>query len=188
MMQSNVNLLPASAVSRYRRKLTTQQWFKVGLSALAIAAIGIFACQSVLLQQRRTLRQIEATNAKPIAVRNANRELKITLNKMKRWNQQQLQLRSVCSPLPVLELLTKTKRQLDGALEVNSFEYVEQPTAKQNGSVTITMKTDNPSNSAKIMQSFRDSDLFAQVKLQSSIDTLKSGEETDLKFSVRCEF
>lgn len=187
-MQSNVNLLPAAAVSRYRRKYTVQQWFKICLSGLALAAVGIFSCQSVLIQQRRTLRRIEATNAKPIAVRNANRELKITLSKINRWSQEQLQLRSACSPLPVLSLLTKTKRQLGGALEVESFDYVEQLSGNHNGSVTITLKTDNPENSAKIVQSFRNSDLFALVKLQSSIDTLKSGEDTDLRFSMRCEF
>ena len=187
-MQSSVNLLPDAAVGRYRKKQLIQAWLKIGMFGLALAGVTIFACQSLLIQQRRALHNIEATNAKPIAVRKANRELKIKLSKINRWSQEQLKLRSACSPLPVLELLTQIKRELNGAVEVESFDYIEQASSGQYGSVTITLKTDNPENSARIVQSFRDSELFKLVKLQSAIDTLKSGDETDLRFSMRCEF
>lgn len=189
-MQTSVNMLPATSIRQYSRKRTAARWTKAAMISMAVSGIVMLAGQSILMHHRDALKRIEAEDANPLAVQAANTELRNKLRQVNHWTQKQIQLRSAYSPLPVLGLLTQLKEDLGGALEIEAFEFSEhaKPQNEMQGYILVTLKTDNPGNSARIVQGFRASEMFQQVKLQSSLETLQSGSESDLRFSIRCDF
>lgn len=192
-MSNAINLLPVHITNRFRQRVAVQTWTKF-LVASSIAAVLVIAFgQSSATTHRQEKMRLETSVSRPKTVASINDDLRVQAQRLKLIAHRQSEVRSVYSPLCVLDLLSRIKSEMNNHLQVESMEFsiADKPpngeAALQHGHVLMTVQTDSAANAARLVQLLRDKGMFVDVTLQSALEKI-GNRLSDLRFVVKCTF
>lgn len=188
----NANLLPLAFTERSAQRRASALWIKATLFAIVLSASIILWGQAQATQSRRSLAQIKAASHTTDSIAAQHSKLQSVMRSLNLYEKKQKELRSAYSPLVPLQLLHQLKNQFGSTLQVQDMQFNNQARAISNdrskpGELSLQFVAEGTANCSEIMQRIRDTGLFTEVKLSSSLELLDK-ERNALKFTVRCEF
>lgn len=188
----SINLLPVSIQTRLQTRDAIRLWTRILLVVSVVCVLGIVVGQFLAMGLNQKTLAVNSQIAEPQQLLAENIELRNQVRALTSTAGRRQQERNRYSPLVVLELVALIRKEIDGAMEIESFTFHEENTSKNEttklkevASIVLKLKTKGVANSAKIVSALRDSTRFAKVELASALEQI-GGSKDGLRFSVRC--
>lgn len=188
----NANLLPLAFTERSEQRRTASSWIKVILCSIVVTLLVILWGQSQAAQSHQAMERAQAAAEANDSITARHSKLQSIWRSLNQYEKKQREQRSRYSPLVALQLLHQLKSAFGETLQAQTLEFndhtlVVSTDKSKHGELSLQLVAQGTANCSKVLQHLRDTGLFTDVSLSSSLELIDNASNA-LKFTVRCEF